>query len=186
VNPLARVVQWRRIGEAPWTDECAIARAFRGWALVGRIEAVLEGRSAHIAYRVRVDSTWRTRRAAVAMNAGGVRSHVGARRTPAGLWVVDGVPRPDLATCVDVDLELTPATNTLPIRRLSLRVGSTADVTAAWLRFPSLRVEPLRQRYTRLGPDLYRYESLDSGFTADLTVDADGVVEEYPGLWSRS
>ena len=45
------------------------------------------------------------------------------------------------------------------------------------------------QRYTRLeqnsGDTLYKYESLDGGFTANLPVDADGLVLDYPGLFRR-
>jgi hypothetical protein len=32
---------------------------------------------------------------------------------------------------------------------------------------------------------LYRYEAVDRSFTADLTVDEDGLVTEYPGLFVR-
>ena len=38
--------------------------------------------------------------------------------------------------CDDVDLGITPVTNTLPIRRLHLAIGETRAVTAAWLQFP--------------------------------------------------
>ena len=31
----------------------------------------------------------------------------------------------------------------------------------------------------------YKFESLDSGFIADITVDQDGLVEDYPGLFKR-
>jgi uncharacterized protein len=45
------------------------------------------------------------------------------------------------------------------------------------------------QRYTRLeqNPEhrLYKHESLDGGFTADLLLDADGLVLDYPGLVRR-
>lgn len=98
-------------------------------------------------------------------------------------WQVDEQEREDLTGCVDVDLSITPATNTLPIRRLRLAVGESAEVTAAWVRFPALSVEPLRQRYTRLAENRYRYESLESGFTAELTVDDQGLVTHYPGGW---
>ncbi len=99
-------------------------------------------------------------------------------------WQVDGQERNDLANCIDVDLGITPSTNTLPIRRLNLAVGESAEVTAAWVRFPELSVEPLRQRYTRLAPDRYLYESLESGFTAELSVDESGLVTHYPGGWT--
>lgn len=32
---------------------------------------------------------------------------------------------------------------------------------------------------------VYRFESLDSGFTADVEVDAAGLVVTYPGLFQR-
>lgn len=98
--------------------------------------------------------------------------------------MVDKHERPDLAGCIDIDLSITPATNTLPIRRLGLAVGASAEVTAAWVRFPALIVAPLRQRYTRLAPDRYRYESLESGFTTELTVDDQGLIAHYPGGWT--
>ena len=55
----------------------------------------------------------------------------------------------------------------------------------AYVDFEELTVLPDAQRYTRLDEDLYRYESLDSDFTRDLTVDAAGFVVEYPGLFER-
>ena len=34
---------------------------------------------------------------------------------------------------------VTPATNTLPIRRLNLQIGGSKSVIAAWVKFPDLR-----------------------------------------------
>jgi uncharacterized protein len=58
----------------------------------------------------------------------------------------------------DVDLEVTPSTNTIPIRRLDLKVGESQEVNAVWVRFPSLELEPLRQQYTRHDENHYRYQ----------------------------
>ncbi len=87
--------------------------------------------------------------------------------------------------CLDVDLSVTPATNTLPIRRLALAEGAAAAVTAAWVRFPALTVEPLPQRYTRLGGGRYRYES-DTGFVTEIESDDLGLVTRYGGGWERA
>jgi uncharacterized protein len=47
-----------------------------------------------------------------------------------------------------------------------------------------------RQRYgclqARADGGLYRFEALPSGFTAELPVDADGLVLDYPGLFRRA
>jgi uncharacterized protein len=51
-------------------------------------------------------------------------------------------------------------------------------------------VGPERQRYGCLEAQadggLYRFEALPSGFTAELPVDAEGLVIDYPGLFRRA
>ena len=62
-------------------------------------------------YEVQLDG-WVTRRATV----GTLVIEHGADG-----WTVDGATRPDLAGAIDIDIVLTPFTNTLPIRRHPLR-----------------------------------------------------------------
>ena len=97
-----------------------------------------------------------------------------------GLWSGKDKP-PGFSDCVDVDLGFTPATNTLPIRRLRLAVGGKREIAVAWLRWPELRLERALQRYERLAEDRYRYSS--NGFSAELVVDEHGLVVDYEGLW---
>jgi hypothetical protein len=101
-----------------------------------------------------------------------------------GIWLVNGVSAPQLTECQDVDIGATPSTNTLPIRRMHLKVGASQTLSAAWLHFPNLTVQPLFQRYTRLSYDVYRYESINSGFQTALRVDEQGIVQDYSGMWS--
>jgi uncharacterized protein len=96
-------------------------------------------------------------------------------------WSRDGKQLPALDQCLDLDLEWSPSTNTLPIRRLGLALGDTKAVAAAWVRFPSLDVERLDQSYERIDERRYRYRS--GRFTADLAVDEDGVVLQYGVNW---
>ena len=90
-----------------------------------------------------------------------------------------------------MDISVTPFTNTLPIRRLRLGPGGSADLEVAYVDVPGMQVEPTRQRYTCLQSGehggLYRYEDkgLFHGFTADLPVDAGGLGLDYPGLFRR-
>ncbi|MFI2104117.1 putative glycolipid-binding domain-containing protein [Isoptericola sp. NPDC019693] len=100
-------------------------------------------------------------------------------------WRVDGSARPDLADAVDVDLSFSPFTNTLPIRRLDLAVGAAADIVTAYVDGETFEVSADPQRYTRVDADRYVYESRDGDFHREITVDADGVVVDYPGLFSR-
>jgi uncharacterized protein len=101
-------------------------------------------------------------------------------------WELDGLPAPDLENCEDIDLGWTPATNTIPIRRLELEVGETASITAAWVRFPELDVVANEQQYTRLADDRWRYRSGDFDFEL-ITDPGSGLVLEYgDDLWRAS
>lgn len=100
-----------------------------------------------------------------------------------GHWLVGGERRDDLGGAREIDISATPLTNTLPIRRLRLAIGDSADVDTAWISVPRLTVIRDPQRYTRVGEREYLFESRDSDFRAILTVDEDGVVLDYPGLF---
>jgi hypothetical protein len=99
-----------------------------------------------------------------------------------------GMEDPDLLYgAFDVDLGGSPLTNTLPIRRLGLlkaEPGVAHRISAAWMLVPSLEVVQADQIYTSLGDNRIRYAS--ETFSADLTVDDDGFVIDYPGLAQRA
>jgi len=160
------------------SELCLLEQADRGWRLHGTALLVADGAPVSIRYAVKVSRAWVTEDVDVTVSfpGGEVRKpfEVGA------LWSGEERP-PEFRDCKDVDLGFTPATNTLPIRRLALDVGEEADVAVVWLRWPELRVERLEQRYARLAKDRYRYSSGD--FSAELVVDEQGLVVDYEGLW---
>jgi len=92
-----------------------------------------------------------------------------------------GVPYRIEYAIVDVDLGFSPMTNSLPIWRLGLAPGETRAIRAAWVRFPEFTVEVLRQTYERADQFTYLYRS--DGFEASLSIDNEGIVEEYGSYW---
>ncbi|HEX5167120.1 MAG TPA: putative glycolipid-binding domain-containing protein [Thermomicrobiales bacterium] len=178
-----RTVVWRGIAY-PSMEFFNVHQHAGGWLLTGSVVAVIDDLPLQVNYEVGCDAGWQTSHVDLTLvTAAGERR----RRLEApgdGRWLQTGQPIAEVAGCIDIDLGITPATNLLPIRRLNLAVGQSADVVATWVRFPTLASQPLSQRYTRLTEDSYRYES-DTGFSADLTVDADGLVTTYPGGWER-
>jgi len=103
-----------------------------------------------------------------------------------GRWgEMNGAHRTELDGCYDIDLTCTPFTNTLPIRRLPLLEGHTAELPVVMIDVETLEVRAVVQRYTRLGTHSWRYENTESGYTADLEVDEHGVVLDYPTEFRR-
>ncbi|HLT84231.1 MAG TPA: putative glycolipid-binding domain-containing protein [Phototrophicaceae bacterium] len=146
------------------------------------VRSTVRSEGGEYAYEVVLDSDW----AVLALTVEAPDRRVRLRRERDGTWFVDDTVRPDLAAAVDVDLAFSPFTNTLPIRRLGLAVGAAAEVVTAYVDAPSLLVTPDPQRYTRLEDRVYLYESLDSDFSRRITVDDDGFVVDYPGLFRRA
>jgi hypothetical protein len=137
-----------------------------------------------LSYRLLIDAEWRLREAALATTAG---LELMLTSDGSGRWADgNGQALPEIDGCVDLDIEATPFTNTLPIRRLGLTEGGRAEISVAYVSVPELDLSIARQRYSRLhGAHAYRFESLASGFTAELAVDAQGLVLDYPGLFRR-
>jgi uncharacterized protein len=114
-------------------------------------------------------------------------------RTEDGYWLLDtgsGGARAEFEGAEDVDLQYSPLFNALPIRRLRLhREADEQTVPMVFVALPTLEVGLVRQTYRTvsvLDADERATVGFSSGdFAADLTVDPDGMVLDYPGLARR-
>jgi hypothetical protein len=179
-----RAVVWKNL-LFNGTDYCALWHTPEGWLLKGTVVGVLKAQRPMLAnYEVHCDENWLTHRVQVERTIGSDVKTLSVGVESRGVWRSLGGELRNLHGCDDIDLALTPATNTLPIRRLNLQIGSSESVIAAWVKFPELTIQPLSQRYTRIAKDTYRYES-NTGVSAEIVVDDLGLVIAYPGGWER-
>lgn len=149
-----------------------------GWTATGDV-----GREA-VTYVVRLSATWQTRQFLLFRDLTEADLWLGADGT--GRWgEMNGAHRHDLAGCSEIDLGCTPFTNSLPIRRLQLAVGDSAEVTTATIDVETLGVVPVRQRYQRLTTRRFEYSNLDTGYTVELDVDEYGLVHDHPDHFRR-
>ncbi|MEI7546542.1 MAG: putative glycolipid-binding domain-containing protein [Actinomycetota bacterium] len=103
-----------------------------------------------------------------------------------GRWgEMNGAHRTELDGCYDIDLACTPFTNTLPIRRLPLLEGHTAELPVVMIDVETLDVRSVVQRYTRLAANTWRREINEMGFSVDFEVDEHGVIIDYPDEFRR-
>ena len=138
-------------------------------------------------YELRARDAWRTQSLAVTVVAEARARSVRLDREDGG-WLVDGQRSPQLDAALDCDLGLSPLTNLMPVRRHALHErDGTADIVAAWVSVPELTVHASAQRYEHVRPGVVRFVDLGlhEGFTAELELDADGLVFGYPELARR-
>ena len=137
-----------------------------------------------IHYIVRISPTWHVRQFLLFRDMDDPDLWLGTDGH--GRWgEMNGAHRPELDGCVDLHLPCTPFTNTLPIRRLPLHVGDTADITVAHVDVETLDVQPEHHRYTRLDTHRWRFEQLSTGWQQEFDVDEHGLVRDYPTLFRR-
>jgi len=141
------------------------------------------GAPCHIDYEVIADRDWLPRVCVVAVTLPGEVRRIELTSDPVGRSDLDGRAARFLDGCGDIDLGWTPATNTIPIRRLGLEIGETASTLAAWVRFPELDVVANAQHYTRLAPDRWRYRSGDYDFELVTDVTTGLVLAYGDDLW---
>jgi len=164
-------------------EACRLFSLNSEWHLEGTAVFSHEQRACQLDYQIVCDATWHTLFAKVAGWLSTTVVDIQIRTDPSGHWWLNEVEQSDVMDCIDIDLNFSPSTNLLPIRRLGLAVGEAAQIQAAWLRFPSFKLEPLPQRYHRLNEYTYRYESAGGQFVAELKVNHSGFVIDYPGIW---
>jgi uncharacterized protein len=189
-RPLPSTACWQH-QEARSGFEVAYFQASEsGWAIDGTTAAVEDGQTWVVAYRIELDAAWLTRRAHIR-----ARTVSGSRETRlesdgAGHWLINGTSAPHLDGCLDVDLESSAMTNTLPVHRLDLPAGAQADAPAAYVRALDLTVDRLEQTYLRIADQgthrRYSYSAPAFGFTSCLVYDENGLVIDYPGIAVRA
>lgn len=185
---MIREVMWSA-WEKPGLGHLRLAVRESGVVADGLVLGEAEGCPFRLAYDVRCDANWRMRAARVGVPGDPPKVEL-LSDGEGNLTGPDGRAVAYLEGCEYVDIAETPFTNTLPIRRLGLAPGESAKIAVAYVDRAELQTWPEPQRYTCLetggGGGLYRFLSLDGGFTADLPVDADGLVLDYPELFKRA
>jgi uncharacterized protein len=183
------VAAWKHVGARDGFEVLFVRAGRDTTVLEGHAVAVEQGDAWSVRYVVSVDASWATRSARVTCRSALGSFDVRLEADAAGRWQIDGEPAPELDGSLDVDLEASASTNALPVRRLGLSVGESADAPATYLRATDLHVERLDQRYTRLPDDdgriRFDYEAPALAYRGVLIYDQLGLVLDYPGIAVR-
>jgi len=104
-----------------------------------------------------------------------------------GRWgEVNGSERRDLGGCLDIDVQCSPFTRTMAIRRLGLDIGRSTVIDSVTVDTETLAIQRARLDYTRL--DHHRWAVLrdDGGPAHEFEVDDYGLVIDLPGHFRRA
>lgn len=186
VKPIDRTLFW-----APWQgpglEHLRLRSADIGYVATGTVLGLTDGQPFRLQYKIKCDSDWRVRKVLLdCLGPDGSRERL-LRSTGRGQWKDDsGEILGELDGCHDIDISVTPFTNTLAVRRLKLRPGQQAQIRAAYIAVPSLQIRAMDQRYSCLEQ---RADGMTVGYHGGVEVmlplDADGLVIDYPEQFRR-
>jgi hypothetical protein len=189
VANLPETAAWRLVDAHEGFEVLFPRREGDGYRFDGHSVGVEDGELWSVRYALELDPAWRARSAHVVGRSRSGAHETRLERDERGAWRVDAVPTPELDGCSDIDFEGSAFTNALPVHRLELGVGQSAEAPAAYVRALDLSVDRLEQRYARLedegGGPRYDYESPAFDFRCVLAYDEHGLVLDYPGIAVR-
>lgn len=193
---VTRMLAWSGV-DAPRLEAARVVLGERSMRASGSmVNARHEGAEAYSAsYSLATDEVGVVQRLAVRTTRVQGEQHVTLTRSEEGIWLIDhltgqgtGTVRTNFGGALDVDLAFSPLFNGLPVRRLGLHhAAAQHDLPVVFVSLPGLEVGCVRQTFGTVAVGETTAVGFGSdAFTAELTVDADGLVLDYPGLARRS
>lgn len=101
-------------------------------------------------------------------------------------WLLNGKYRPEFDSCIDVDIPLTPFTNSLPINRLKLSQNQEKEIDIIYIDLLADNIKHVKQKYWKISSEYYKYGNIPNDFEAEIKVDDAGFVIDYPKLFTRT
>lgn len=179
---------WQHLDTAGW-EHVRVSDDHPGWNVFDSI-LVREHQSQILrgGYTLVTDKNWRTLELRLMVEtAPGSMEGIHLLTEGDGKWTdANENPMPELDGCLDVDIQWSPLTNSLPVNRIPLEVGAAQEILVAYVSLPELTVKPVKQRYSRTTQTVVGYTSPSLPGGADLVVDQYGLVEHYPQRFIRN
>lgn len=139
-----------------------------------------------IEYLIKTNQNWETILCEVKSQFADKMDHLNFQSDGKGNWTRNGKPEKQFDGCIDIDISLTPFTNTLPINRLKFSENEKHLINVLYIDVLEQQIKAVQQNYTKLSETEYKFENVPNDFEAVITVDESGLVLNYPELFVRT
>src|SRR5712692_10269418 len=126
-------------------EHFSLENKLTGHVLEGFIVGIMEKKPFNLHYRITCDSKWQTRQAEITTTHGQERKQLNLVVDKKNRWLQDDHELARVRGARDIDINMTPSTNMLPIKRLHLGPGKSGEITTAWVQFPKMTITPGQQ-----------------------------------------
>lgn len=179
-------LEWKGL-EDPTLEHCTITSSPGKILVQSKIGGLVNEVQMVVEYELQLDTLWNVSSVEVKINDALQPQFLKLVYSPTGEWTDAALHvRHDLKGCKDIDISLTPFTNTLPVKRLCLEKGESREIKVVYIDLPAFDVKAQQQRYTYLGNNRFAFEVPDTGYKNEITFTADGYVWHYPNLFEMT
>jgi uncharacterized protein len=167
-------------------ENCLVDETESGVEITSVIVGAYQNMIYRVDYTLKTTKTWETIFLKVDTQHRNQRQHLTFQANGKGNWIVNGQAEQKLDGCFDVDIPLTPFTNSLPINRLKLTHDQEQQIKVIYCDLLYNNVTAVTQKYVRLSETIYHYQNVPNDFEAKIEVDQYGFVVDYPELFVRT
>jgi hypothetical protein len=167
-------------------ENCIVTITDKGSEINSSIIGTYADELYKIEYRIRTNQYWETTFFEIKSQLHNEVEITDFRKEGKGKWYVNGQPDEKLNGCIDIDISLTPFTNTLPINRLKLLEKEDEQIKVLYVDVLGKKMRSVQQKYTRLSQAEYKFENVPNDFESVISVDDLGLVVKYSGLFERA
>jgi uncharacterized protein len=167
-------------------ENCLVSTGATASIITSTIIGLYDGAIYKVDYRIKTNANWETIFLEINSRHNNRLQTIRFEGDGKGNWTNNGQKDEQFNGCVDVDIAVTPFTNTLPIRRLNLVPNQSQEIKVVYCDLLAQEVKPVRQQYTCLSPTQYHYQNIPNDFEAVIEVDKAGLVVDYPTLFVRT
>lgn len=137
-----------------------------------------------IAYKIELTHEWRVKHVGI-YSLLDVHKKLRLVSDFAGHWFdADRQQQFALDGCEFIDINLTPFTNTLPVKRLNL-TETPQPVDTVFIDLPSFQVRRVQHFYSKTGETSYVFQDVTSQVKANIQVGSSGLVNQYEGYFTK-
>jgi len=173
-------ILWKGIS-SPSLENCRIFQTVYGYEIRSMIIGLQDERIFQVEYEIRTDANWQSSFVKVTSDINS-KSLTTKLEMKDGHWYLNDRSSPEFIPSSFIDISLTPFTNTLPIRALEW-TKDQQTIEVIYFDLAAGEFKPVQQLYRQVDRSHYFFATMDGSFQATITVDSDGFVTEYPGLF---
>lgn len=156
-----------------------------GYLVNSQLTGEFEGRIMRIDYQLQLNYLWHTVSVIANSRQGEHTNALSFTSDTNGNWRFNGNAVEEFKDCIDVDISVTPFTNTLLIKRLKLNTNESRAIKVLYINLPKEELHVMEQRYTKLNDGSCLYQNIGSNFEAVISIDENGLVINYPEIFER-